>query len=246
MNHLDEGTLQAFLDDELDTRERADAAEHLMGCGACRAVHDELRDAKAHFSEAVAELDVEAPARAAPRYRAAWWRGGVGARSMLKAAGLILFLAAAASAAAPGSPVQAWIVSVVRPEPAAQGPAPVAVRPPAPVPPAPPAGLSILPRSGQVDVELSGLDGTTIRLQEGTGEGVSVSARGAERDPVFRSSAGRIGVRDGVGGELLVELPPTLREGRLVVDGRVYAEVVDGELTVRVPGETVDGAVVWR
>lgn len=248
MNHLDEGTLQAFLDDELAPRERAEAAEHLMGCGTCRAAHDELRSANALFSEAMAELDTAPLAGAAPGVRRGRRVARLGTGTFVKAAGLTLFVAAAASAAVPGSPVRAWIESVVvsTPEPAPPpAAAPVAESPAAPAG-ALPAGLSVMPRAGRVDVEVTGLENTTIRLQEGVGESVTVSSRGAQRDPSFRSASGRIGVRGGVGGELLVELPPSLPGGRLVVDGRVYAEVVSGELLVRVPGETVDGAVVWR
>ena len=246
MNHLDEGTLQSFLDDELATRDRAAAAEHMMGCAACRTAHDELRRANALFSEAMAELDVAPPEASAPRARPGRGVARAGTRSFAKAAGLMLFLAAAASAAVPGSPVREWIVGAVGAEPEASAPAPDVEAVVAEAPPAPPAGLSIMPRSGQVVIEIAGLDGTAIRVQQGTGEAVTVASRGAERDPSFRSAAGRIGVRNGVGGELLVELPTTLASARVVVDGRVYARVVDGELRTLVPGETVEGGVIWR
>lgn len=247
MNHLDEGTLQSFLDDELATRDRAAAAEHMMGCAACRTAHDELRRANALFSEAMAELDVAVPEAVAPRARPGRGVARAGTRSFVKAAGLMLFLAAAASAAVPGSPVREWIVSAVGAAPGTDpAPAPDVEAVAAEAPLAPPAGLSIMPRSGQVVIEIAGLDGTAIRVQQGTGEAVTVAARGAERDPSFRSAAGRIGVRNGVGGELLVELPATLASARVVVDGRVYARVVDGELRTLVPGETVDGGVIWR
>ncbi|NIP77853.1 MAG: hypothetical protein GWM90_01070, partial [Gemmatimonadetes bacterium] len=102
MSHLEDGTVQAFLDDELPTEERAAAAEHLLACGQCRALRDELVRARSLFSEAVASLDVRPPGRAR---RADRHVRRVGAGSFVKAAGLVLLLAAAASAAVPGTPV---------------------------------------------------------------------------------------------------------------------------------------------
>ncbi|NIP78944.1 MAG: hypothetical protein GWM90_06985, partial [Gemmatimonadetes bacterium] len=42
MTHLDEGTLQAFLDDELPSAERAEVAEHLLACETCQKAHEAL------------------------------------------------------------------------------------------------------------------------------------------------------------------------------------------------------------
>lgn len=241
MNHLDDGTLQAFLDDELRPGERADAAEHLLGCRQCRSAKDELVQAHSVFAEAVSVLDVEVPETSAP-VRRGWSAGG---RAFVKAAGLILVVSAAASAAVPGSPVREWIIRAVRPEPV-EAPATLeAVEPaPTPMPPAP-AGVS-LPVTAPVEVALSDLDGTTIRLVETDGDRVTVSALGGEVDPVFNTAADRIEVRGAVGGEITVEVPRAVRQLRLLVDGELYADRDLGELRVHVPAETVDGARVWR
>lgn len=245
MKHLDDGTLQAFLDDELRPGDRADAAEHLLGCRRCQTAKDELVRAHSAFSEAVSLLDVD-PAGSAPA--AAGRRISLGGAAFVKAASLVLLLSAAASAAVPGSPVREWIERTVRPEPAAEAAPRLEVETvapaPAPLPPAP-AGVS-LPARGAVDVVLSGLRGSTIRLVETDGRNVAVSTLGAETDPAFRTSAGRIEVRDGVGGEVTVEMPRSLRTGRLVVDGELYAECESGALRVHVPAETVGGARIWR
>lgn len=243
MSHLDDGTLQAFLDGELADRERGPVAEHLLECDRCRTAHDELEQANALFSEAVATLDVE-PSVAAPRavLDASGRPGAVG--SFVKAAGLILLLAAAASAAVPGSPVREWIESAVEPEP---DPAPIPeriVEPPAPAPAPAPAGVAIVP-TGTVEVRVSDPDGATIRLLQTDGESVAVSAVGAERDPTFRTGPGRIEVLGSVGGELSIEIPRSASDVRVLVDGEVYAEQTDGELQLRVPGDREDGAIVW-
>jgi TonB family protein len=111
MNHLDEGQIQAFLDDQLNGRDRASAAAHLMWCGSCRGLHEELRGAQASFSDAIPLLDAAEPRNAALPPGLRRRRASVGA--VRTAAVLVLFSAAAAAAAAPGSPIRDWILSVV-------------------------------------------------------------------------------------------------------------------------------------
>lgn len=251
MTHLDEGTIQGFLDNELPPRERSAAAEHLMACADCRSAHDQLSGSKSLFSSAVAELD--APARPTPD-----WDGVVSAprrasraAPFVRAAVLVLLVAAAATAAVPGSPVRQWIVAAVQddtrdPTDAPADLRPVDAAPGSSAPAAFPAGVSLLPGSGRLDVAVTGVEDAAIRLITSEGESVAVSATGATRDPAFRTGADGIEVRDGVGGEILVEVPSSAAAVRLLVEGRVYAECANGELDVRVPGEPVDGGVVWR
>lgn len=245
MTHLDEGTLQGFLDAELTPRHRAAAAEHLMACAECRATHDELSRAKALFSEVVSWLDT--PARAqpvtppVPPSRGRMVAGG----SVVRAAVLVLILAAAASAAVPGSPVRAWITAAARDEPA---PAPTAAPEVEPEPAAPasvPVGVSLSPGSSGLDVELHDVQGASIRLITSNSPVVAVSATGATKDPAFRTGGDLIQVRGGEGGEILVEIPRAGSDVRLLVDAELYAERTGGELIVRVPGQPVEGGVRW-
>lgn len=238
MNHPDEGRLQAILDEELPPEDRARVAEHLLTCAGCRATRDELVRASAVFSEAVTALDVAAPRRSSPVPPGRRLRSG----SLVKAAALILLVAAAASAAVPGSPVREWIVHVVEPEPPVADIEPVEA---APVVEPVPLGVSLRAETG-VTITVSGLKGSTIRLVETSGESVSVSAVGAETDPAFSMAAGRIEVRGGVGGEVVIELPRWLETARVLVDGQVYAVKEAGELQPRVAADTADGAVIWR
>lgn len=245
MTHLDEGTLQAFLDDELRSRDRAAAAEHLMACAECRATHDELSRAKALFAEVVASLDTppRLPAMRAPV--AVPRRRIVAGGSVVRAAVLVLILAAAASAAVPGSPVREWITAAVREEPAPPAtPAPVTGTAPAPAAPLP-VGVALSPGVAGVDVELREVQAASIRLVTFGGPVVAVSATGGTTDPSFRTGADLIQVRGGDGGEILVQVPRTASDVRLLVDGEVYAEHTAGELTVRVPGRPIEGGVRW-
>lgn len=242
MNHLDDGTLQAFLDDELPPDQRTGVAEHLLGCADCRAAKESLSQANETFSEKIALLDVaphsgtDVPGR---RNRAL--TGG----AFVKAASLTLLLAAAASAAVPGSPVREWIARAVMPD---DGDDAVVEQPAERAMPAPrsaPAGVAVA-ADGPVDVVLTGLEGTTIRLVETEEAAVAVSALGGQVDPVFVTGPGQLEVRDGEGGEVTVALPRSLDAARVLVDGRLYAEKVGGRLEIHVPAATVDGALVWR
>jgi TonB family protein len=111
MNHLDEGQIQAFLDDQQAGHERAAIAEHLMACGECRTVHEELRRANALIATSLPVLDGPMPIVARRPVDHVARRAPV-ATAMIRAAGLVLFLAAAAAAAVPGSPVRGWIVQI--------------------------------------------------------------------------------------------------------------------------------------
>lgn len=245
MTHLDEGTLQAFLDSEIPHTGRAAAAEHLLVCGECRRELDALKEANRLLADALADLDVATPTPAPPRARSRR-RAAFGGASMTRAAVLVLFLAAAASATVPGSPVREWIVDVTRSAPAdppAADPEPVDAPAPEPAPPEP-AGVGISGVSS-LEVIVTGLADASIRLVRTDGPGIAVSARGGQ-DPLFRMGSGRIEVVGGSGGELVLEVPRVVGTVRLVVDGRPYAEVVGRDLTVIEPGERDGDTVVWR
>jgi TonB family protein len=114
MTHPGEGRIQAYLDDQLEARERASVAEHLVACPRCRTTHDELREAKGLLTTALAILETEAP-RALPATATRSPRRVRIAMPLARAAVLVLLLAAAAAAAAvPGSPVREWIVQATQ------------------------------------------------------------------------------------------------------------------------------------
>lgn len=121
MTHLDDGTLQAFLDDELAPDDRASVAEHLLACDRCQAAHEAVSRASALFTQSASVLDV-APAthvRARARRQGRRSEGHPSGRArartsaVMKAAVLVIAVAAAASAAVPGSPVHEWVAGLV-------------------------------------------------------------------------------------------------------------------------------------
>ncbi len=125
MTHLDEGVVQAFLDDELPSAERSTVAEHLLACAECRAVRDDLGRAQALVSDTMALLDSGAPhGRREPARAPSRFPLGL---SLARAAALVAVLAAAATAAVPGSPVRDWLF------PVAEFEEPVHEQPPVPV-----------------------------------------------------------------------------------------------------------------
>lgn len=247
MNHLEDGTIQAFLDDEVPAGERAEVAEHLLECARCHAVYERLTQNQALFAQSVSVLDVAPPA-SRPASGSLRSRARTGTSSFVKAAGLVLAVAAAASAAVPGSPVRAWVATVVTGPDPASDPAPNPTAPDSVAPVATPAGVSINPADGRVLVVLTALEGAAIRLEPAVGVlQASLSVVGAERDPSFRTGAGRVELHDGTGGEVRVRLPVGVDGARLEVDGTLYAESRDGQLVLHVPADTAaDGTIVWR
>lgn len=245
MTHLDDGILQAFLDDELPAGDRAEVAEHLLACERCHVSYEALTRANALFAQSVSVLDVEPPATR-PAGGTLGSRARQGTASLVKAAVMVLVVAAVASAAVPGSPVRAWIASVVEPQERPQSPSEQPEPPAESAASRAPAGISISAASGPAVVAVRGIEGAVIRLETVPGTRAGISVLGAERDPAFRTGARRVAVEDGVGGEILVRLPLAGAGARLEVDGVLYAETRGGDLTLHVPADTADGEIVWR
>lgn len=246
MTHLDDGTLQAFLDDELDASKRASVAEHLLACPRCQADHEVLTRANALFTQSMSILDVATPApvgRDRPDVPASASRTRTTARTStaVKAAMLVIALAAAASAAVPGSPIREWVMRSTTPQETPPAPAPTDV----PAAEAAAAGLSVGPDDGRLAVALFGLEDVEIRLEPATGTTASVAVTGARREPGFSVRSGQVELRDAVGGTIDVRLPVDVAGARLEVDGVLYAESRDGALHLRTPADTVGGAFVW-
>lgn len=245
MMHLEDGRLQAFLDDELAPGARAEVAEHLLGCERCHASYEELAKANALFTQSVSVLDVEPPAREHATTHAG--SVGMGTASFVRAAALVLVLAAAASAAVPGSPVRDWVLRTVD-RTASQPAGSADAAPDADLErrPSAPAGVAVHPADGRVLIALNALEAMEVRLEAASGTLARVSVLDAEREPGFRTSAGRVEVRDGAGGSIRVRMPAGVSSARLEVDGRLYAEATAGVLRIHVPADTVDGDIVWQ
>ncbi|HKA60703.1 MAG TPA: hypothetical protein VKD28_18950 [Gemmatimonadales bacterium] len=105
--HLEEGPLEALLDNELDAVAAAEARRHLDACGQCRGELERLRSDASALEHALRALDHPAPqipverivARAATRRLPLRWAAGIA----------LLLLATGTAYALPGSPVRHWV-----------------------------------------------------------------------------------------------------------------------------------------
>ena len=240
MAHIEEGVLQAYLDDEVGARAEIDA--HVQGCAECAAELDRLRRASSLFASAMQRVDVAVPAAAAPHAHPGA-RGASGSidistkRSRLsvplaRAAMLLFGFAAAASATIPGSPVRAWLGDALRTVGVLEQ-----EQPAAPVVPETPASagavdqgddaaaVSIEPADGRIRIILTSVSADAnvhIRIVEA--DRAFVQATGAAARARFITGPGRIEMI-GVGkGEIEIEMPASVMDASVVADGRVLYE----------------------
>lgn len=232
MQHLEEGTLQALLDGELEEGVEREALRHLRSCLVCTRLRDELEAGAGAFEEALAWLDFPGEGGGAQRTVGSRWEGvarpsktgrlrrGWGGASLTRAAALLLAFAAAASATMPGSPVRDWLAPRATPADA------VAVRssaaPALPVEVAPESGVSIEPAGGEFRVLLTE-PSPELQIHASLVD----SPRGgvfapAESEARFRTAPGLIEVSGVPATELRVEVPRGVRHASIEIDGRVY------------------------
>jgi anti-sigma factor RsiW len=254
MNHLDEGLLQAYADDELPGDERSSVEVHLEGCLACRSELRDLGSLGEQLTAALSLLDRPAPAAAGsasaagalrpaqPRWSG--WRRGVAA--LPRAAVLVFGVAVGASAMIPGSPLH----RLISPEPAAEGgvvaPQREAVALAAPVEEfTAEAGVSIEPLNGEVRVVLRAASpDLKVRASLSTGARASVLASGPAAEARFETAPGRI-VVEGLGsGELRIELPGAARAATVEVNGREYLRKQGDQLHLLAPADDRNGTEV--
>lgn len=233
MDHAGEGQLLAYLDGELSAAERAAVSAHLAACTACAEELSVLEEASRQFAASLRLLDSVAPAPTpveAVLARAKAERVAAVRRTLLRAAGIVLFLAAGGAAAMPGSPLRQWVQAAWERRAELfggerQGQAPPAVAPE-------PAGVDATPVDGRIHISLVDLpEGAEVRIRlvDSPVAWVEVPT-GGDRPVRFVRGAGRVEVSGGGAGVVRVDLP------RGVADARVE---VDGELRVFKDGDTL-------
>jgi hypothetical protein len=275
MTHVDEGTLQAYLDGEVAPADRTALESHLTTCGACASELEELRHASAELAAALVGADVAAgmatalqefqrrraalggaPAAATDSKRVAFVlrQPRTGRRrapaTLLKAAAVVLLLAGAASAAIPGWPLNDLISAALRDDPVEE------VIPPAPDPPsvpsvvqaepAPGTGVVLRPVNGAVTVAIV-RPGASARIRVRWIDEASAATVRTTESAQLSTSPGHVEIRNVAGGEILVLLPRSLSSATVEVDGRVLLRKQDGVITHDGPViEAGDDEVVFQ
>lgn len=239
MEHVAEGTLQAYLDGELAAEENAAVERHVAACVECAAELASLRGAAYVLATSLARADqplasddvahafqlVRAHAGGLPGSARRWLTGAAPSTrsALLRAALFLLGLAAVASAAIPGSPVRAWLAGAWQEAASLFSEA-------TPGPRAGPArsvgdgaGVSVLPRDGRVRIVLRGPDARTrIHVRLVDGEAAAVRADGGAATARFTSGPGHLELEGGGPGAVRIEVPRAAVWASIEVDGRPY------------------------
>jgi hypothetical protein len=257
MMHVDSGTLQAMLDDEVGARDRMTVQAHLVSCTECAAEFDELRQLAAEARSAFAMLDAYTPMLAgrvrvdpAVRLQKRGFARFIPA-SLARAAALVLLVAGAASAAIPGSPVRrlagdlierasrllaANDVPEVTQAPVAETPAPIARDTT--------GGQAVQLADGAVRIEIySATPGASIRVRVVNDRDAWVKTFGIPAR--YRSGSGWMNVYNVDAEGAVVDLPRGARAASVAVNGSLFYVYQNG--VGRVIGQAAetfqDGAV---
>lgn len=236
MSHVEEGTLQAWIDGELRDSDLSAVESHAASCAVCLAEVRSLRDASEHTHQAISvwgDLPVadfgtlgEIRRRARPAHRLV-------PAALARAAMLLLALAGVVAAAVPGSPLRRWIDDV---RGADESPDRVtdAVSP-TPTPEVGPrqGGVFVRPEAGVVTIRLVGpAPGLMVRVVDDAEAGVVWT--GPDEGVRSRQSAGLLEVSGLPGGPVTVTIPRSALSASVVVNGRIWWEKAGPE--VRIPG----------
>ncbi|HET9984660.1 MAG TPA: hypothetical protein VFQ38_13780 [Longimicrobiales bacterium] len=258
MPHPTLDRLRAFAEPGSPPAPRGRTASHLAECSRCRDTLAWIRAVRAAAAEpAPAAAPAGAWARIAARVEAgetvllpaAGPDAGSARRralrpAMLRAAGLVLAVAAAASAAVPGSPLRAWVARLWPSRPTLPSAVPPARVHPAAAPPAAPAPtiLFVRPLDGAVSISVVAPDPTLrLRIRVSDGAEVEVRATGAAAGARFRSGPGRLAVSDAGPGELSITLPRRARAVTVEVDGGAYLLKQGSRIRVLAPAADTAG-----
>jgi anti-sigma factor RsiW len=239
--HMDEGVLQAIVDDELPDTRRRDADRHLAVCERCSGELHSMRQAREELSAALRLVDSPAPMLAA-RVRIqkeARRRKLLGGTVVLRRAALFLVASAAVlSATVPGSPVRSWLSGAwhYAAGPVEHSPEPTLASAEAEVhQTGAPAGVSLVPSAGRVRVIVSSpAPGLAIQVRFQDSDRLGVWASGPAATARFLTAPDRVEVEAPGAGELLIEIPHAAVDVLVEVAGQPYL-VKEGD-RLRFPG----------
>lgn len=250
--HVDEGELQAWLDDELRGEPAARVARHLEQCVVCRDQAHALRALQVRVTTGLEPLDGRVDPEAARwrvRQRSADRRRSAAAdpvprrwgRRRSVAAAAMLVLVAGGAAAFPGSPVRSWIADTL-----GEAPPPEVLT--TTVDGEPISGVAVGLRDGRVEVVLqSPAPAGEVEVRVGGVDRVEVQAPAGTR---YSTAPGRVeaDLAEAVGGTVVVLIPGTAREVSIAVGHRPIMTWSGGTFRLEegVPAETRGEALLIR
>lgn len=255
MIHVDEGTLQAWLDGALSSKDRAAVEVHLADCMVCEGQVAELRALDARAGEAFSLIAETRPAdlptlAAVHRRRRSGGIARVLPAGLARAAVLLLALAGVVAAALPDSPVRRWLEEVLDP-PAAVPPAPQVTAPATPaaplVPPVQLTGRELPLADGSIEIRLiSPAPGLEFRVEMVESRLVSVTWNADDPDVRSTSATGRLEVAELSRGPVTILIPRVASRASILVDGQVWWTKTGTETRIVGPGqEGADHAVTF-
>ncbi len=232
MGHLDEGTLHACLDGELDPAAEASAQRHLEECAECAERFREAAGASRFVSDA---LEVLGPPHATDEHRwevrRSWARRRSGAhrRRLSAAAAVLVLFAGGALSAHPSSPVRGWVASVW----GGDEPAVATVQ----TEESERSGVASELRDGRVVVELRSVpSGTEVRVRMVEGSRASLDVVG---EALYSTAPGRL-MAEVRSGRVEVSVPSGAAEASVEANGRTLLRIRNGE--VDLPGPVPEEA----
>ncbi len=254
MSHVDEGTLQAWIDDALSEVELKAVDAHVAACATCAAEARTLRELAQRATEClsgvgeppVADLATFAALRRRAR-RPAVTRGL--SAGLARAAMLLLALAGVVAAAVPGSPLRQWLEDAFGGETV---PAPAPQEEPASVTPestpvaAPAAEQEIGPavalEAGRITIRLLALHpSVAVRVLVADEAEASVLYSSSNRDARSTSASGRIDLANVNQGRVTIVIPRAAVEAMVEVNGSAWWQKVGTEVRILGPGSAVPG-----
>jgi anti-sigma factor RsiW len=223
--HPNDAVLLGLIHGELPADEAATIRSHVAGCASCRERETALRTGDAEIGALLRLLDHPVPVRVAPRGSSPRF----GARAAL-AASLAVFLAGAAAAAVPGTPLNQWFRSQLGSAP------PTAPRaaPPSPAPspraPAQAAGGVEIPVARALVVSFAAPEADGVLTVHATSRAdASLQAYGG--DLAYQVGDGRIEVDNRKpAGRYALEVPTGLSRLTVIVGGRLVFDSAERQL----------------
>jgi hypothetical protein len=239
--------LQAYSAGELSGAPRRRTATHVARCHRCRSTMEWMDDIRGVAREEVTLPAADGWAKIAARVDAkeavllpvepvgAPHSGHTASRA-LRVALLTLMLGGAAAAAIPGTWLRDRIEGLLDPWQAEPEPGDAPAGNGAPAAPVAPVTLFIEPSGGAVVIALERPHAAVrIHVQLVDTRELEMRAQDGAAGATFRSSPGRLDIIDAGSGSVMIALPRSIANVRIIVDGRTYLIKDRGQVRVLAP-----------